>query len=73
MDRVKALGVDLVINNYKETPDFSEAVKTFTGGKRGVDVILDYIGARYLEPNMNSLAYAGRLVLIGVAGGIKAS
>jgi len=70
MDRVKALGVDLVIN-YKETPDFSEAVKDFTG-KRGVDVILDHIGAKYLAPNMNSLAYAGRLVLIGVTSGIKA-
>jgi len=66
----KALGVDLVIN-YKETPDFSEAVKNFTG-KKGVDVILDHIGAKYLEPNMNSLAYAGRLVLIGVTSGIKA-
>ena len=62
--------MDLVIN-YKETPDFSEAVKNFTG-KRGVDVILDHIGAKYLEPNMNSLAYAGRLVLIGVTSGIKA-
>jgi len=70
MDRVKQLGVDLVIN-YRETPDFSEAVKNFTG-KRGVDVILDHIGAKYLEPNMNSLAYAGRLVLIGVTSGIKA-
>ena len=70
MDRVRQLGVDLVIN-YKETPDFSEAVKAFTG-KRGVDVILDHIGAKYLEPNMNSLAYAGRLVLIGVTSGIKA-
>ncbi len=70
MDRVKALGVDVVIN-YRETPDFSVVVKEFTA-KRGVDVILDHIGAKYLAPNMNSLAYAGRLVLIGVTSGIKA-
>jgi putative PIG3 family NAD(P)H quinone oxidoreductase len=68
--RVKELGADLVID-YTETPDFSEAVKEFTG-KKGVDVILDHVGAKYLAPNMNSLGYAGRLVIIGVISGIKA-
>jgi NADPH:quinone reductase len=70
MDRVKELGADLVIN-FKETPDFSEAVKEFTN-KKGVDVILDHVGAKYLAPNMNSLGYKGRLVVIGVISGIKA-
>lgn len=70
MEKVKELGADLVIN-YKETPDFSEAVKEFTN-KKGVDVILDHVGAKYLAPNMNSLAYKGRLVIIGVISGIKA-
>jgi NADPH:quinone reductase len=70
IDRVKALGADLVVN-YKETPDFSEAVKAFTG-KKGADVILDHVGAKYLAPNMSSLGYAGRLVVIGVISGIKA-
>jgi len=37
-----------------------------------VDVILDHVGARYLAPNMASLGYAGRLVVIGVTSGIKA-
>jgi putative PIG3 family NAD(P)H quinone oxidoreductase len=68
--RVKQLGADLVID-YTATPDFSEAVKEFTG-KKGVDVILDHVGAKYLAPNMNSLGYAGRLVIIGVISGIKA-
>ncbi|BDV44153.1 NADPH:quinone oxidoreductase [Geotalea uraniireducens] len=68
--RVKEIGADLVIN-FRETPDFSETVKEFTN-KKGVDVILDHVGAKYLQPNMNSLAYAGRLVLIGVISGIKA-
>jgi len=70
IERVKQLGADLVID-YTSTPDFSEAVKEFTG-KKGVDVILDHVGAKYLAPNMNSLGYAGRLVIIGVISGIKA-
>ncbi|QXE89080.1 NAD(P)H-quinone oxidoreductase [Geomonas subterranea] len=70
IERVKELGADLVIN-FRETPDFSEAVKEFTN-KKGVDVILDHVGAKYLAPNMNSLGYKGRLVVIGVISGIKA-
>ncbi|MDD5167997.1 MAG: NAD(P)H-quinone oxidoreductase [Syntrophales bacterium] len=70
MDRVRALGVDLVIN-YRENPDFSRLVQDFTK-KRGVDVILDHVGAKYLTPNMNSLAVKGRLVVIGVISGPKA-
>jgi NADPH:quinone reductase-like Zn-dependent oxidoreductase len=67
---VKGLGADLVID-YTQTPDFTEVVKEFTG-KKGVDVILDHVGAKYLAPNMNSLGYKGRLVIIGVISGIKA-
>ncbi len=70
IDRVEALGADLVIN-YLETPDFTEIVKEFTG-KKGVDLILDHVGAKYLSPNMKSLGYKGRLVVIGVISGIKA-
>ncbi|MDT8441143.1 MAG: NAD(P)H-quinone oxidoreductase [Desulfuromonadales bacterium] len=70
MERVKELGADLVIN-YLENPDFTEIVKEFTG-KKGVDLILDHVGAKYLEPNMKSLAYKGKLVIIGVISGIKA-
>jgi len=70
MDRVKQLGADLVIN-FRETPDFTEVVKEFTN-KKGVDLILDHVGAKYLGPNMNSLGYKGRLVIIGVTSGIKA-
>lgn len=70
IDRVKELGADLVID-FTQTPDFSELVKEFTN-KKGVDVILDHVGAKYLAPNMNSLGYAGRLVIIGVISGIKA-
>jgi putative PIG3 family NAD(P)H quinone oxidoreductase len=70
MERVKELGADLV-NDFTENPDFTEVVKEFTN-KKGVDLILDHVGAKYLAPNMNSLGYKGRLVIIGVTSGIKA-
>jgi putative PIG3 family NAD(P)H quinone oxidoreductase len=70
MERVRELGADFLIN-FHETPDFTEAVKEYTH-KKGVDVILDHVGAKYLAPNMNSLGYKGRLVVIGVMSGIKA-
>jgi putative PIG3 family NAD(P)H quinone oxidoreductase len=70
LERVKELGVDLVID-YTENPDFSGIIKEYTG-KKGVDLILDHVGAKYLKPNMNSLGYTGKLVVIGVISGIKA-
>jgi len=69
IDRVKALGVDKVIDYT--TQEFVEEVKTFTE-KQGAQVILDHIGGPYLASNMKSLAVGGRLVIIGVTGGIKA-
>ena len=68
IDRVKALGVDHVID-YK-TQSFVEEVNTITN-RRGVNVILDHIGAAYLADNMKSLSVGGRLVIIGVMGGVK--
>ncbi len=70
MERVKQLGADMVID-YTSTADFSEVVKEQTG-KKGVDVILDHVGAKYLAKNMASLGYGGRLVVIGVVSGVKA-
>jgi len=69
IDRVRQLGADWVIN-YREE-DFSEAVRVFTG-KKGVDVILDHIGANYLALNMRALAVGGTLLIIGVMSGAKA-
>ena len=74
MERVGELGADLVID-FTTTPDFSEQVLDWTSNntaKKGADVILDHVGAKYLKPNMTSLGYAGRLVIIGVISGIKA-
>ncbi|MDP4021063.1 NAD(P)H-quinone oxidoreductase [Methylobacterium sp. NEAU 140] len=62
------LGADAAID-YKQA-DFAEAIKRLTDG-RGVDVILDMIGASYLPRNIKSLAPDGRLVLIALMGGFK--
>ncbi len=69
LERVVAQGAHHVID-YREQ-SFADEVRGITE-KRGVDVILDHIGAAYLQDNMKSLALAGTLMLIGVMGGIKA-
>ena len=66
--RCLSLGADRAINYRSE--DFAEAVEQETAG-RGVDVVLDSIGAPYLERNLRSLGVGGRLVLIGLMGGAK--
>lgn len=63
---VKELGADLVIN-YKEE-DFVAKAKEATGGK-GVDVILDNLGASYFQRNLDTLGIGGRLFMIGFQGG----
>lgn len=63
------LGADAAIN-YREQ-DFAAEVKALTGGK-GVDVILDMVGAPYATRNIRSLGMDGRLVLIAFLEGSKA-
>jgi len=62
------LGADVAVN-YRDQ-DFVEAVRQATDG-RGVDVILDNMGAAYLDRNVQALALHGRLVIIGLQGGAK--
>lgn len=59
-------GADVTIN-YRES-DFADVIRAETNGA-GVDVILDTIGAKYLESNVASLATGGRMVVIGMQGG----
>ena len=60
------LGADVTINYRDE--DFVE-ILTAAGG---ADVILDNMGAAYLDRNVTALANEGRLVIIGMQGGTKA-
>jgi tumor protein p53-inducible protein 3 len=66
--RCRDLGADVAIDYRKER--FAERVREATNG-RGVDVVLDSIGAQYFADNLASLAIGGRLVLIGLMGGAK--
>ncbi|SDM01659.1 NADPH2:quinone reductase [Arthrobacter sp. ov407] len=63
------LGADIAINYAEE--DFPASLRAQNGGK-GADVILDVVGAKYLEQNIDALADYGRLVVIGLQGGAKA-
>lgn len=64
-----ALGADVTID-YRDQ-DFVEVARAATEG-RGVDVILDNMGAKYLDRNLDALATEGRLVIIGMQGGTRA-
>ncbi len=65
-DACETLGAKRAIN-YKQE-DFAAVIKDATGGK-GVDVILDMIGASYFEKNIASLAKDGCLSMIAFLGG----
>ncbi len=49
-------------------PDWRKTLKAQTGG-RGVDVVFDPVGGELLEPAFRSLAWRGRYLVIGFAGG----
>ncbi|MFW6183711.1 MAG: NAD(P)H-quinone oxidoreductase [Chloroflexota bacterium] len=67
--RGRELGAELAINYKKE--DFAEKVLAKTGGK-GVDLVLDPVGADYVARNLRVLAAGGRLIQIGLLSGREA-
>lgn len=67
--RCRELGAEVAIQY--PTEDFVSVVRENTDG-HGADVILDLVGAAYLERNVDLLATAGRLVVIGLQKGRKA-
>lgn len=66
----RELGAHLAIN-YKEQ-DFQREVLNFTN-REGVNLILDPVGANYLDKNLQVLARLGRLVSIGLLSGSQAT
>jgi len=62
----RRLGADHVVNY--STEDLRERLKAITGGK-GVDVVYDPVGGALAEPALRSMAWGGRYLVIGFAGG----
>lgn len=62
----KQHGADELINYSSQ--DLRERIKEITGGK-GVDVIYDAVGGPYTEPALRSMAWKGRLLVVGFAAG----
>ncbi|GAA4544421.1 NAD(P)H-quinone oxidoreductase [Pseudonocardia xishanensis] len=67
-DVCRAFGADIVIDYDADVP---AELKEATDG-HGADVILDSMGAKGLKANIASLASDGRLLIIGMQGGVKA-
>jgi NADPH:quinone reductase-like Zn-dependent oxidoreductase len=68
LERARKLGADVLIDHRKT--DFSKEVWSLTG-KRGVDVVLDNVGAATWEGSIRALARGGRLVTCGATSGPK--
>jgi NADPH:quinone reductase len=66
LERARELGLDRGINTAID--DFAEVVRGLTDG-RGIDVIIDLIGASVLAGNQSVIANKGRVVLVGLLGG----
>jgi putative PIG3 family NAD(P)H quinone oxidoreductase len=66
LDRCRELGAEVLVN-YREQ-DFVDVVRAATDG-RGADVVLDVMGAAYLQRNVDVLATGGRIQVIGMQGG----
>ncbi|EFL01264.1 quinone oxidoreductase, partial [Streptomyces sp. SPB78] len=68
LESCRELGADTLIN-YREQDFVAELGKATEG--HGADVILDNMGAKYLDRNIQALATSGRLAIIGMQGGVK--
>ncbi|WEE77718.1 NAD(P)-dependent alcohol dehydrogenase [Comamonas testosteroni] len=66
-EQLKALGADLVIN-YKEQPEWGDAVLAATGG-RGADIVVEVGGPGTLPQSIRACAVDGHIALIGVLTG----
>lgn len=67
LEKARALGADIGINYTKE-PDWGRAVRTLTGA-RGVDVVVENVGAATWKQSIRALRRGGRLVTCGATTG----
>jgi NADPH2:quinone reductase len=69
LERCKEFGLD---NGILTDGEVDLAGKVKETGANGANVILDLVGAKYFEANLQSLALKGRLMLVGLTGGAQA-
>lgn len=62
----RALGADVVVDRHEQ--DFVEVVKQVTGG-RGADIVYDPVGGETYQRSTKCIAFEGRILVIGFAGG----
>src|SRR2546430_1373516 len=70
LERAKQFGLTESIAVGDDPMRFAEAVKRWTDNK-GVDVLLDLVGAAYLKANLKAMASRGRLIFVGTTSGSK--
>jgi len=68
LELARELGLDVGLSNE----NFAAEVNSLTKGE-GVHVVIDFIGAPYLEQNLQALAMWGRLVFLSTMGGVQAN
>jgi putative PIG3 family NAD(P)H quinone oxidoreductase len=71
VERAREFGMDDGVVVGSEPRAFAEAVRGWTAGA-GVNIVLDLVGASYLDANLDALAARGRLLLVGTLGGASA-
>jgi NADPH2:quinone reductase len=66
LELARELGLDLGLSNE----NFAAEVARLTGGE-GVHVVIDFIGAPYMEQNLQALAMWGRIIFLSTMGGVE--
>lgn len=66
LERARELGLDAALSPH----DFAAEIQKLTNGQ-GVHVVLDFVGAAYLEQNFQALGLWGRMVILATLGGTQ--
>ncbi|MDT7807158.1 MAG: NADPH:quinone reductase [Acidobacteriota bacterium] len=72
IERAREFGMDEGVVVGDDARAFADAVRAWTNGA-GVNVLLDLVGASYLDANLDALAARGRMLMVGTLGGATAA